>query len=101
MSTARLLIHVAWLPVLGCAGDYGTFDDKNDGTGVGSAALVIDRMVPSSGPAGGGTSTTLTGGGFTEDLDVQLGDVPCASLTVISSVELTCTTRLARRARWS
>ena len=74
-----------------CTGEVGALP-KADDTGVALGALSLDRIVPALGPVEGGTSATLTGSGFTDDVRVTLGSAPCAALTVVSAVELACTT---------
>jgi len=76
-----------------CAGgDMGTFDkDKTDG-GDSLPTLSLAAIVPSEGPVEGGTHVTLGGAGFTEDMQVTVGGAACATLTVLSSVEIDCAT---------
>jgi hypothetical protein len=54
--------------------------------------LGIKAVSPSAGPVEGGTDITLDGSGFGAGLAVQVGALPCANVSVISSTEATCTT---------
>ena len=45
----------------------------------------IQSVTPSSGPAGGGTSVTITGTGFTPDVTVYFGQTIAATATVVNS----------------
>jgi hypothetical protein len=55
-------------------------------------AFSLERVVPDSGPPDGGTSVVLTGTGFVDDAVVTVGGHTCVAITVISSVEIACTT---------
>jgi len=73
-----------------------TNTDTQAGTGAGVftyvAAPTVTGVLPSSGPAGGGTSLTVTGTGFLSGASVSVGGVACTSVTVASSTSITCTT---------
>ena len=56
------------------------------------AALRLDSVAPTSGPASGGTSVTLRGVGFSEASTARVGDDPCTSLTFLAETELVCVT---------
>ncbi len=70
-----------------------------DGTSIGTARSVsvgslpaptISKLSPKSGPAGGGTSVTITGTGFTGATSVRFGTAS-ASFTINSSTSITAT----------
>jgi hypothetical protein len=71
-------------------GDEESTRDKLTG------GFTYDRFYakPSSGPTSGGTIITLTGDNtrWDEDTVVQVDQIPCAELTVVSRTELSCTT---------
>ncbi|MGW7007029.1 IPT/TIG domain-containing protein, partial [Streptomyces sp. NPDC054933] len=52
----------------------------------------IASVSPSSGPAAGGTTVTLTGTGFTSATAVRFGATAAASFTVVSDTQVTATT---------
>ena len=59
--------------------------------------IVVDRPVvnvvtPSHGPATGGTFVTIGGSNFKANATVSFGGVPAASVTVVSTSQITCTT---------
>ena len=54
-------------------------------------ALTLTAVSPSTGPAGGGTPVTLTGGGFVFGATVMIGGVR-ASVTAFTSTSMTATT---------
>ncbi|MDB5308070.1 MAG: Alkaline phosphatase [Gemmataceae bacterium] len=56
------------------------------------AAPAIAVVSPSSGPAAGGTTVTITGTGFTGATDVTFGGVSGIGLTVVSDTQITVTT---------
>ena len=79
------------LPLLACSGgDMGALPKGSDGDVL--AALSLSAIVPAEGPTAGGTALTLGGAGFTDDLQVTVGGAACSTLTILSSVELACTT---------
>lgn len=71
-----------WTPsesaVLAGAFDYG--DDE----------LALDLVLPAWVARAGGTRMRIIGGGFSQDAEVVIGDVPCAEVTWISRTELSC-----------
>ncbi len=54
-------------------------------------APTITSVAPSSGPAGGGTSVTITGTDLTGATDVNFGATPAASFTVDTPSQITAT----------
>ena len=56
------------------------------------AAPTLTLVSPSTGPAAGGTSVTLTGTGFRAGIQVELGGHPATDVVVVSATELTATT---------
>ncbi|UKZ03005.1 IPT/TIG domain-containing protein (plasmid) [Streptomyces viridifaciens] len=52
----------------------------------------LASVAPSSGPAAGGTTVTLTGTGFTGATAVLFGTTAAASFTVVSGTQITATT---------
>ena len=59
--------------------------------------IVVDRPVvtvvtPNHGPAAGGTLVTIGGSNFKASATVSFGGVPAASVTVVSTSQITCTT---------
>jgi hypothetical protein len=57
--------------------------------------IVVDRptvttVQPTSGPAGGGTTVTVTGTNFKPGVTASLGAAACGSLVRLSSTQLTC-----------
>ncbi|MEC7946119.1 MAG: IPT/TIG domain-containing protein [Myxococcota bacterium] len=79
------------LPAGGCDGAVGSLPPVADPAG-GHGPLTLERVMPAAGPAAGGTTVQLTGTGFINDLAVVIGVEPCRDLTVVSAVELACTT---------
>ncbi|HQO21308.1 MAG TPA: IPT/TIG domain-containing protein, partial [Acidobacteriota bacterium] len=56
-------------------------------------APAIDAVVPSSGPAEGGTSISIYGSGFSIGAEVKIGGVNAtSSLVVVNSTKITCKT---------
>ncbi|HTZ86037.1 MAG TPA: IPT/TIG domain-containing protein, partial [Solirubrobacteraceae bacterium] len=49
----------------------------------------IKKVKPKSGPAGGGTSITVTGTGFVGSVTVLFGSTPATEVTVVSSTTIT------------
>ena len=81
-------------------GGSGTVDVRVTTPGGTSATSTADRftyvpvpivtgILPTSGPAAGGTTVTITGTGFTEDSKVLFGTVPASSDTVNSEKQIT------------
>lgn len=56
------------------------------------AAPTVTGLDKVSGVVSGGTSLTITGTGFAAGATVSIGGANCTSLTVVSSVSITCTT---------
>jgi hypothetical protein len=56
------------------------------------SAPALAAITPTLGPAAGGTTVTLTGGGLTGATAVTFGATPAASFTVNSSTQITATT---------
>ncbi len=56
-----------------------------------SPAPTVTGLSPNSGPAGGGTSVTLTGTNFTGATAVQFGAVAASSFTVVNATTITAT----------
>ena len=54
-------------------------------------APTVTAVSPDFGPAGGGTSVTVTGTGFVGDSGVNFGGTPATSVTVVSATELLAT----------
>ena len=89
--TATALSLALLLP--SCTGRVGTLPKGDDTAGAISLnALEVDRVVPAVGPVEGGTSITVTGAGFTDTVSLTIGSMPCVALSVVSTVELACTT---------
>ena len=57
-----------------------------------AAGLTIASLAPGSGPASGGTPVVVRGTGFTAASVASVGGSACASLSYVSSQELTCVT---------
>ncbi len=54
--------------------------------------LRVDTIEPSSGPAVGGTSVTVSGAGFDDDLEVRVGALVATDVEVLDETTLTATT---------
>jgi hypothetical protein len=54
-----------------------------------TAAPTVTRLLPSSGPTGGGTSVTVTGSELATITAVYFGGTPAASFTLVSNTSLT------------
>lgn len=52
----------------------------------------VTSVTPSSGPADGGTSVTITGSNFKTGTTVTFGGAACGSVVRVSSTQITCTT---------
>ena len=80
----------------GAANVVVTNPDSQTGTGVGAftfvAAPTVSSVSPSSGPAVGGTSITVSGTGFVSGATVTVGGSACSSVAFSSATSLTCTT---------
>ncbi|MCS5496863.1 IPT/TIG domain-containing protein [Cnuibacter physcomitrellae] len=72
------------------AGDCGTATDDDGYDYV--APPTITGLDPTSGPETGGTVVTITGDGLTGTTGVLFGDVPAASITVVSDTEVQAVT---------
>jgi hypothetical protein len=57
----------------------------------GIAAPVVTAISPRSGGVGGGTTVTVTGGGFTGATSVQFGANNASAVTVVSDTQITTT----------
>lgn len=55
------------------------------------AAPTVSSVSPGVGPAGGGTTLTITGTGF-DNSSVSIGGTACTSVNVVSATQITCTT---------
>lgn len=55
-------------------------------------AVTVSSVKPTSGPATGGTTVTVTGTNFTDATAVSFGTAPAAGVTVVSPSELTAVT---------
>jgi hypothetical protein len=56
------------------------------------SAPTLTALSPASGPAGGGTTVTLTGSGFVTGTTVTFGGAPASGVTIISSTSMTAMT---------
>jgi hypothetical protein len=56
------------------------------------AAPTVTSLTPSSGSMVGGSPVTIAGSGFLAGVTVTLGGAACASVSVVSSTQMTCTT---------
>jgi len=67
---------------------------NNDAAGLLVVGLppVIDSVGPDTGDTGGGTEVVIDGDNLTPESNVDIGDVPCTGITLISSTQLTCRT---------
>jgi hypothetical protein len=54
-------------------------------------APTVTALSPTSGPASGGTTVTVTGTGFASGATVSFGTAAATSVTVVSSTQITCT----------
>lgn len=61
-------------------------------TAVTPAAPTVTSLSPATGPASGGTSTTITGTGFQPGATATVGGVACATSTYMSATSLVCVT---------
>lgn len=52
----------------------------------------ITAVGPAGGPLAGGTTLTVTGSGFVEGMEIEVGGQPCTSVTVTSPTTATCVT---------
>ena len=57
-----------------------------------AASPVVTSIAPSSGPAAGGNTVTITGSGFTGATAVDFGAIAASSFTVNSDTQITATT---------
>ncbi len=58
-------------------------------TPVGAVPVQVGSISPAGGPVAGGTTVTIAGAGFTNPSQVDFGSQPAASVTYVSSTELT------------
>lgn len=56
------------------------------------APITVASVTPASGPIGGGTAVSITGTGFTSDVEVRIGAARLADVVVRSSTEIAGTT---------
>ncbi len=54
--------------------------------------LQLTSIEPTSGSVAGGTRVTLTGRGFYQGIDVDVGPAPCTEIAIESATRLSCTT---------
>ncbi len=54
--------------------------------------MAVDEVRPTSGPSEGGTSITITGSDFPEDVQILVGPLPAGQVEWVSSTELKATT---------
>ncbi|MGO9931209.1 MAG: IPT/TIG domain-containing protein [Steroidobacteraceae bacterium] len=54
--------------------------------------IVVNSILPASGPVTGGTTVTITGTGLLQVLGVQFGGIAATTMTVASDTQLTATT---------
>ncbi|MHC5021548.1 MAG: IPT/TIG domain-containing protein, partial [Planctomycetota bacterium] len=90
MRITRVLPLLVACAALGCTeGDDTTVVQQ-----VNAAPPTVTGIVPSSGPAAGGTTLTLSGSAFVSGATVEIGGttVPAGNVTFVSSVELTVVT---------
>ena len=72
---------------------HSALTDASAGNFIISAAVpIVTAVSPSSGPAAGGTSITITGANFTGATAVTIGGNACTSVVVASATSITCTT---------
>ena len=67
-------------------------DTLTNGYSFTNAAPQVNSVAPNSGPAGGGTSVTITGTGFLSGATVSLGGTAATNVNVASSTSITATT---------
>lgn len=60
-------------------------------TAAGAAAPVVTAINPTRGGAGGGTTVTVTGSGFTGATAVRFGASSASAMTVVSDTQITAT----------
>ncbi len=60
--------------------------------------LRAQSVTPAGGAVAGGYDVEIAGAGFTDDLQVHLGDTPCANVVVTSATEATCQAGAANQA---
>ena len=61
---------------------------------------IVTGVSPSSGPAGGGTSVTIAGSGFTSGATVDFGTTAATAVTIDSATQITATAPPREPARW-
>lgn len=59
---------------------------------VGLSGVTVSQVSPTSGPATGGTSVTVTGTGFTTPSTVLFGGTPATNVSVQTGTTISCTT---------
>ena len=79
------------LILTGCEGETSVLDhDRSDDAGL--PPLSLSGLSPLEGDVVGGTELRLSGSGFTETMEVVVGEGTCQGLTLVSTAELSCTT---------
>ena len=53
---------------------------------------MVNSLTPATGAAAGGTAVTIAGVGFTGATEVDFGTATATGVTVVSDMEITCTT---------
>jgi hypothetical protein len=70
---------------------FGDTSELSDALAAADSTVQVASLSPTSGPASGGTSVTLTGAGFQNDATVAFGATPAASATVNGPTEILTT----------
>ena len=100
------------------AGTWSVFVTTSGGTSAGNSAAnftytvapTVSKVLPNSGPTGGGTAITITGTGFVAGATVVVGQgsgsvtgvIPATNVTVVSPTEITAVTgKGAKAGTWS
>ena len=74
-----------------CSGETSVVDhDRSEDVGL--PALTLSGVSPLEGDVAGGTELRLAGSGFTDSVEVDVGEGRCLELTLVSSAELVCAT---------
>jgi len=77
---------------LGSPSNVTLLDGDAAGTIVDDDGFVLAEVVPSSGPASGGTSITITGAGFLDGATVAVGGVAATDVVIVGPGTATATT---------
>lgn len=83
-SFASYLVFRTWLDI--------AVDPLVTPTPTSSTPPSVASLSPNSGSASGGTTITLSGSGFRSGATVQIGSSACASVIVVSSTSISCST---------